>query len=72
MVFTAGIGRRWPRTHHIAACNPDRFVIELREGGRWFERGVDGVECEIRKVRILLLAWSSTGNSAPTLRLIPR
>jgi uncharacterized protein YndB with AHSA1/START domain len=62
-IFTAGIGRWWPRTHHIGACDLDTLVIEPRDGGRWFERGIDGVECEIGKVLIwdppsrLVLNW---------------
>ena len=62
-IFTAGIGRWWPRTHHIGASDLDTLVIEPREGGRWFERGIDGVECEIGKVLIsdppsrLVLNW---------------
>ena len=52
-VFTAGIGRWWPKSHHIGAADLDTFVIEPRAGGRWYERGVDGSECEVGKV----LAW---------------
>jgi uncharacterized protein YndB with AHSA1/START domain len=62
-VFTTGIGRWWPKTHHIGAAEPETVVIEPRQGGRWFERGVDGSECEVGKVLVwdpptrLLLAW---------------
>jgi uncharacterized protein YndB with AHSA1/START domain len=65
-VFTAGIGRWWPKTHHIGAADIDTLVIEPREGGRWFERGVDGSECEVGKVLVwdpparLVLAWQLT------------
>jgi uncharacterized protein YndB with AHSA1/START domain len=65
-VFTAGIGRWWPRSHHIGAAEPETFVIEPRQGGRWFERGVDGAECEVGKVLVwdpparLVLAWQLT------------
>jgi uncharacterized protein YndB with AHSA1/START domain len=65
-VFTAGIGRWWPKTHHIGAADIDTLVIERREGGRWFERGVDGSECEVGKVLVwdpparLVLAWQLT------------
>jgi uncharacterized protein YndB with AHSA1/START domain len=65
-VFTAGIGRWWPKTHHIGASDLDTLVIEPREGGRWYERGVDGVECEVGKVLVweppsrLVLGWQLT------------
>jgi uncharacterized protein YndB with AHSA1/START domain len=65
-VFTAGIGRWWPKSHHIGAADLDTIMIEPREGGRWFERGVDGVECEVGKVMVwdpptrLVLAWQLT------------
>jgi uncharacterized protein YndB with AHSA1/START domain len=65
-VFTAGIARWWPKSHHIGASEPERHVIEPREGGRWFERGVDGVECDIGRVlrwqppTLLVLAWQLT------------
>ncbi|HZP78947.1 MAG TPA: SRPBCC family protein [Pseudolabrys sp.] len=62
-VFTAGMGRWWPKSHHIGKSDPETFVIEPKPGGRWFERGVDGVECEVGKVLVfeppsrLVLAW---------------
>jgi uncharacterized protein YndB with AHSA1/START domain len=65
-VFTAGIGRWWPKTHHIGASDLDKQVIEPRSGGRWFERGVDGAECEIGRVLVwdppsrLVLSWQLT------------
>jgi len=62
-VFTAGIGRWWPKSHHIGKADLDTLVIEPRAGGRWYERGVDGTECEVGKVLVwdpparLVLAW---------------
>ena len=65
-VFTAGIGRWWPKSHHIGAVDIDTLVFEPRAGGRWYERGVDGSECEVGKVLVwdpparLVLAWQLT------------
>ena len=65
-VFTANIGRWWPRSHHIGAVDFETVIIEPREGGRWFERGVDGVECDVGKVLVwdppgrLVLGWQLT------------
>jgi uncharacterized protein YndB with AHSA1/START domain len=62
-VFTAAIGRWWPSTHSIGASAFETQVIEPRQGGRWFERGVDGVECDIGTVLVwepparLVLGW---------------
>ena len=62
-VFTAGIGRWWPKSHHIGKADLDTHVIEPRSGGRWYERDVDGSECDIGRVLVwdpparLLLAW---------------
>ncbi len=68
-IFTAGMERWWLKTHSI---NPTKspikdIVVEPREGGRWFERGEDGSECQWGKVLAwqpptrLLLAWQITG-----------
>ncbi|MEA3059437.1 MAG: hypothetical protein QOE50_849 [Sphingomonadales bacterium] len=61
--FANGIGRWWPKSHHIGNGELDGPVIEPRGGGRWYERAVDGSECEVGKVLAwepparLLLAW---------------
>jgi uncharacterized protein YndB with AHSA1/START domain len=66
-VFAAGIGRWWPRSHSLCKAGLETIIIEPRVGGRWFERGVDGSECEIGKVLVwapparLVLAWQLTG-----------
>jgi uncharacterized protein YndB with AHSA1/START domain len=62
-VFTADFGRWWPKSHHIGKADPETFIIEPRVGGRWYERGLDGSECEVGKVLVwepptrLVLAW---------------
>jgi uncharacterized protein YndB with AHSA1/START domain len=45
-VFTTGFDTWWPRSHHIATIDMAEAIIEPRAGGRWYERGVDGSECE--------------------------
>ena len=52
-VFTAGIGRWWPRAFTIGTSPLKDVVMEERSGGRWYERGEDGSECAWGKV----LAW---------------
>ncbi|MBD9373592.1 SRPBCC domain-containing protein [Rhizobium sp. ARZ01] len=52
-VFTSGFGSWWPATHSIGASALREAVIEPRAGGRWYEIGEDGSECEWGEV----LAW---------------
>ncbi|HVO07069.1 MAG TPA: SRPBCC family protein [Burkholderiaceae bacterium] len=76
-VFTAQIDTWWPMaSHHIGEADCAAVVIEPRAGGRWYERGVDGVECVWGEVlvweapRRLVLLWqlSARFRFDPTIR----
>jgi uncharacterized protein YndB with AHSA1/START domain len=62
-VFTADFGRWWPRSHSIGTSPLKTAVIEPRPGGRWYQIGEDGSECDWGKVLVwepparLVLAW---------------
>lgn len=62
-VFARRIGEWWPRTHHIGASPMRDGVIEPQEGGRWYEIGEDGSECDWGRVLVwdppgrLVLSW---------------
>ena len=69
-VFTRDFNRWWPRSHKIGPAALAEAVIEGREGGRWYERDVDGSECEWGRVLVweppsrLVLAWQISGEWA--------
>jgi uncharacterized protein YndB with AHSA1/START domain len=69
-VFTREFNRWWPRSHKIGPAALAEAVIEGREGGRWYERDVDGSECEWGRVLVwepparLVLAWQISGEWA--------
>jgi uncharacterized protein YndB with AHSA1/START domain len=52
-VFTERFDSWWPRSHKIGGADMGEAVLEPRAGGRWYERDVDGSECEWGRV----LAW---------------
>jgi uncharacterized protein YndB with AHSA1/START domain len=66
-VFAAGIGNWWPlETHSIGAMHgapPQELHLELREGGRFYERTADGEERSWGRVltcdrpRRIVLEW---------------
>lgn len=63
-VFTEEMSTWWPlASKHIGKADPKSVVIEPFVGGRWFERGVDGSECDWGTVRTwdpprrLVLTW---------------
>jgi uncharacterized protein YndB with AHSA1/START domain len=62
-VFTEGFDSWWPRTHKVGAADLKLAVLEGREGGRWYEVGADGSECDWGRVLVwdpparLVLAW---------------
>lgn len=46
-VFTTQMGSWWPlQTKTIGSAAAQTAVLEPYAGGRWFERGVDGSECD--------------------------
>lgn len=67
--FTTGFNRWWPRTHHIGKAAMKEAVMETFAGGRWYERGEDGSECEWGKVLVweppsrVVLAWQINGKA---------
>ncbi|WP_407049370.1 SRPBCC family protein [Methyloraptor flagellatus] len=56
-VFTAGIGRWWPRSHKTTVDELVDVVVEPGVGGRWYGKGADGTEETWGKV----LAWEPPG-----------
>jgi hypothetical protein len=61
-------GSWWPKELSILSSPRQEIVIEPREGGRWYERGEDGSECDWGKVLAweppvrMLLAWQLNGH----------
>ena len=51
--FTEGFGSWWPVEYHIGQADMATAILEPREGGRWYEPGTDGSECDWGRV----LAW---------------
>ncbi len=63
-IFTEKQGVWWPLlTHHIGQVPAQTLIIQPHIGGRWFERGEDGSECDWGRVllwdppRRLVLSW---------------
>lgn len=66
-VFTDAFDSWWPPDYHLGEAEMAEAILEPREGGRWYERGVDGSECEWGRVLIwepphrVVLAWQVNG-----------
>jgi len=61
-LFTEGFNSWWIG-HHIGKADLQEAVLEPRAGGRWYERGVDGTECDWGRVLVfdppgrLVITW---------------
>jgi uncharacterized protein YndB with AHSA1/START domain len=67
-VFAGSINQWWPHQYHIGAADVAEVVLEPEEGGRWYERGVDGSECDWGRVLVwepphrLVFTWQINGS----------
>jgi uncharacterized protein YndB with AHSA1/START domain len=68
-VFTRDISKWWPLQSHSIGSKPTKAaVIEPFEGGRWYEQGVDGSECDWGQVLVweppsrIVLSWEISCN----------
>ena len=52
-VFVEQMETWWPATHHINKAPFETIFVEPRVGGRWYERDVEGNQCDWGTV----LAW---------------
>jgi uncharacterized protein YndB with AHSA1/START domain len=52
-VFVEQMESWWPATHHIGKTPFEAIFVEPRVGGRWYEKNVEGDQCDWGKV----LAW---------------
>ena len=65
--FTAAFSSWWPPSYHIGEAEYAEAGLEPRVGGRWYERGADGSECEWGSVleweppHRLVLGWQING-----------
>ena len=64
-VFTEQMTAWWPPEHHINAAPMVAAILEPRVGGRWYELGTDGSECEWGVV----LAWDPPNHVAVSWHL---
>lgn len=67
-VFTESFATWWPADYRLGEAELAEAVIETREGGRWFERDVDGSELDWGRVLVwdppgrLVLTWQINGS----------
>ena len=67
-LFTGEFTAWWPHQYHIGQADVAEVILEPHEGGRWYERGVDGSECDWGRVLVwepphrLVFTWQINGS----------
>ncbi|MGH3675871.1 MAG: SRPBCC family protein [Mycobacterium sp.] len=67
-LFTTRMTEFWPKEHSIGSADIAGVVLEPGTNGRWFERGVDGSDCQWGRVaawdppRKVVLLWQIGAN----------
>lgn len=67
-VFAGSVNSWWPHQYHIGQADVAEIVLEPQVGGRWYERGVDGSECDWGRVLVwepptrLVFTWQINGS----------
>ncbi|WP_378741959.1 SRPBCC family protein [Nocardia brasiliensis] len=65
--FTGSFGSWWPSAYHIGQAEMADAILEPQVGGRWYEVGVDGSECDWGRVleweppNRILVTWQING-----------
>ena len=66
-IFTDSFHTWWPPQYHIGQADMAAAIIEPRQGGRWYEKGIDGSECDWGRVLTwepphrLVVTWQVNG-----------
>jgi uncharacterized protein YndB with AHSA1/START domain len=67
-IYTEAFDSWWPRQHHLGDADLVEAVLEPKPGGRWYERTVDGAECQWGEVLVwepptrVVLSWRIDGD----------
>jgi uncharacterized protein YndB with AHSA1/START domain len=65
--FTTSLDQWWPREYHIGQAEMAEAILEQHQGGRWYEKDVDGNECDWGQVlewvppHRLVISWQING-----------
>lgn len=74
-VFTSGIDRWWPKSHHVGAAPLKQTIMEPRVGGRWYSVHEDGSQTVTGIMKVwdapnrIVFSWDINGQWKPDTRV---